>query len=817
MRARGRGRGGRGRSPRCPTRRWTCRRRRRSRSGGGGGGNGAAKGGGGWRRRRRWRPRPEQPAPAPAPRGAGVADPVAPAEQAAGAPAGGGAEANAQAALDNPNLDAPAGGARGPRGGRRRPAARGHPAESLRAPQDRPQRHQDGPLPVHLGRLGLQPLRRPRASTSPPSTASRSARATPRRARPRGRHRGARRASAPHRGRLALVDRHARLLHGRRPSGPRPRGLRRRRPGRGGGAGAARARARRRAARRRARGGRRRGRPGAAARREGSGLFAAVAGRGRAGGQARARRAARGSSPRSRAKEEQPRAGAGRRAGAAAAGGRRDGRRVPGRRRGPAGHRRLDGRRGEGARDPAGAAGDGRRSSSPACATSNFGDADSLGFFQMRVSIWNQGEYAGYADDPREADRLVPRPGGGGQGAAHLPRPERGRPEPVRRVDRRRGAPRRAVPRPLPAAAGRGARACCAVRPGAGRRGRGGRGRGAGRRSAGRCGGGGRARAGRGAPIDPGAVRGRGDGRRPPDAAAQALLENKRVILDSVGVADVKAGRIDPRIVAVLTTLSKEHTITVSCMCSDHSKFTVGGSVSNHHFGRGLDIAAIDGRPVNASNFDAREIALELQELAPSIRPDEIGSPFADRRPGLLHRLRAPGPPPRRLQAAHHARLQARRPTSPRRRPAANAVGAAVAEAPRREGSGLFAAIAQPRRRAGGRGRRRRQGGRRRLRAVQGDRRARAGAARRGGRRRGARGGLAGRRLPRHAVARPPARPPDALAPPRLAQRRRPAGPRGARRGAQVHGHAVPLGRLDAGDGVRLLRARAVGVRAGRR
>ena len=30
----------------------------------------------------------------------------------------------------------------------------------------------------------------------------------------------------------------------------------------------------------------------------------------------------------------------------------------------------------------------------------NFGDADSVGFFQMRVGIWNQGEYAGYPDKP---------------------------------------------------------------------------------------------------------------------------------------------------------------------------------------------------------------------------------------------------------------------------------------------------------------------------------------------------------------------------------------------------------------------------------
>ena len=32
----------------------------------------------------------------------------------------------------------------------------------------------------------------------------------------------------------------------------------------------------------------------------------------------------------------------------------------------------------------------------------NYGDADSLGYFQMRVSIWNQGDYAGYPDDPKK-------------------------------------------------------------------------------------------------------------------------------------------------------------------------------------------------------------------------------------------------------------------------------------------------------------------------------------------------------------------------------------------------------------------------------
>ena len=136
-------------------------------------------------------------------------------------------------------------------------------------------------------------------------------------------------------------------------------------------------------------------------------------------------------------------------------------------------------------------------------------------------------------------------------------------------------------------------------------------------------------------PIDPDQFGQDGTG-GPPDAEALALLKNKNVVLDDVGVADIKAGRIDPRIVGVLTKLSQEHKITVSCMCSDHSKFTSGGSISNHAYGRGLDIAAIDGEIVSPGSALAREVASELSELDPAIRPDEIGSPFAINGPGYF-------------------------------------------------------------------------------------------------------------------------------------------------------------------------------------
>ena len=141
--------------------------------------------------------------------------------------------------------------------------------------------------------------------------------------------------------------------------------------------------------------------------------------------------------------------------------------------------------------------------------------------------------------------------------------------------------------------------------------------------------------AGSSAPIDPTQFGGEGNG-GPPGAEALALLHNKNIVFDADGISDIKAGRIDPRVVAVLTKLSGEHKITVTCMCSDHDKFTAGGSVSNHHFGRGMDIGAIDGEIVGPGSPLAREVASELSSLNPEYRPNEIGSPFAIAGPGYF-------------------------------------------------------------------------------------------------------------------------------------------------------------------------------------
>jgi len=113
------------------------------------------------------------------------------------------------------------------------------------------------------------------------------------------------------------------------------------------------------------------------------------------------------------------------------------------------------------------------------------------------------------------------------------------------------------------------------------------------------------------------------------------LLDDRHVTFDADGIADLEAGRIDPRVVSVLGELGRDHEIVVSSLCSDHPTLTAGGSVSNHYYGRAFDIASVDGKPVGPSNAAARSLATALDGLDPAIRPSEIGSPWA--LPGAAH------------------------------------------------------------------------------------------------------------------------------------------------------------------------------------
>src|SRR5919109_443470 len=107
----------------------------------------------------------------------------------------------------------------------------------------------------------------------------------------------------------------------------------------------------------------------------------------------------------------------------------------------------------------------------------------------------------------------------------------------------------------------------------------------------------------------------------PPSISSTARVPriiSMSLVLDASQVADLESGKIDPRIVDILDEVSQRHRITVSALMSDHAVNTTNGSVSNHAYGRAVDIAAVDGRPVSPGNPAARALADELLRLDPS-------------------------------------------------------------------------------------------------------------------------------------------------------------------------------------------------------
>ena len=123
-------------------------------------------------------------------------------------------------------------------------------------------------------------------------------------------------------------------------------------------------------------------------------------------------------------------------------------------------------------------------------------------------------------------------------------------------------------------------------------------------------------------------------------ALAQAVLSRPNLELRPEAEADVKAGRVDPRVLAVLLALAERFSLAgVGPFLSGHSYYVAGTSrPSNHAFGRAVDIGTVDGEPVSASNGAARAAVLALASLPAPWRPDELGSPFADlsELPGLF-------------------------------------------------------------------------------------------------------------------------------------------------------------------------------------
>jgi hypothetical protein len=66
--------------------------------------------------------------------------------------------------------------------------------------------------------------------------------------------------------------------------------------------------------------------------------------------------------------------------------------------------------------------------------------------------------------------------------------------------------------------------------------------------------------------------------------------------------------------------------LTISALRSDHSQYTVEGNVSNHYFGRAMDIAAVDGVSCTdtAPTAPCAELGRTLAYLPAPAHPTEL-------------------------------------------------------------------------------------------------------------------------------------------------------------------------------------------------
>jgi hypothetical protein len=112
--------------------------------------------------------------------------------------------------------------------------------------------------------------------------------------------------------------------------------------------------------------------------------------------------------------------------------------------------------------------------------------------------------------------------------------------------------------------------------------------------------------------------------------AALAVLHHPNLGLRAEAAADVRSGRVDPRVLAIVLMLATNHRLqAVGPLISGHSYYVAGTAhPSNHAFGRAADLPIVDGAPVSPSNANARTIAEVISHLPPPLRPDELGSPW---------------------------------------------------------------------------------------------------------------------------------------------------------------------------------------------
>jgi hypothetical protein len=111
-----------------------------------------------------------------------------------------------------------------------------------------------------------------------------------------------------------------------------------------------------------------------------------------------------------------------------------------------------------------------------------------------------------------------------------------------------------------------------------------------------------------------------------PNAVIAPIDWDNLTLSNELEKQDLDSGAIDPRIVGLIGAITQSHQITISSLRSDHSMYTVEGGISNHYYGRAMDIAAVDGVSCTdtAPTSPCGELAQTLASLPAPAMPTEL-------------------------------------------------------------------------------------------------------------------------------------------------------------------------------------------------
>lgn len=102
-------------------------------------------------------------------------------------------------------------------------------------------------------------------------------------------------------------------------------------------------------------------------------------------------------------------------------------------------------------------------------------------------------------------------------------------------------------------------------------------------------------------------------------AEASRLLREPRLKFTDVQRTDLRRGGFDPRLVATLLAVAKEHTIIVTALRADHSPGT------NHEAGRAFDVGSVDGEICRGKREGpCADLVRELADIEGELRSTEL-------------------------------------------------------------------------------------------------------------------------------------------------------------------------------------------------